>query len=366
VDLFLDHANQSRRSYGNSWQPGPGQDINISSSLLAPSGEEEHPNVEVGDDVVRRRAAFAYLAGLVIVGFAGMQFFRPELNDPPVTADLEAPANVKKILETSCYNCHSNETKLPWFDRIVPAYWIAARDVKQGRARLNFSEIDKLPVAQQKAVLFESVSQIELGAMPLSPYERVHPESVITPEQLGVLKSYLAPAAPLQPPTAAEISATDAQYETWIQTGGATPSVSPAPNGLSFLPDYKNWRAISSTERFDNHTMRQILGNEIAVRAIAENQIHPWPDGAAFAKVAWLEQADEKGTLRPGEFFQVEFMIRDAKKYPGTLGWGWGRWRGAELTPYGKDANFTAECVGCHRPLSGTNYVFTMPIRGRQ
>lgn len=315
---------------------------------------------------MRTGKALAQLAGILGVVFVGIQLVRPDLTNPPITADLDAPGEVKKILETSCYNCHSNETRLPWFDRIVPAYWIAARDVKQGRARLNFSEIGKLPVAQQKATLFESVSQIELGAMPLPAYRRVHPESAIHPEQLAVLKSYLAPAAPLQPSTEADISAADAQYERWIQTGEANPAVSSAPNGVAFLPDYKNWKAISSTDRFDNHTIRQILGNEIAVRAIAENHINPWPDGAAFAKVAWLEQVDEKGSVRAGAFFQVEFMIRDAKKYAGTLGWGWGRWRGAELTPYGRDASFANECVGCHNPLAGTNYVFTMPIRGEQ
>ena len=41
-------------------------------------------------------------------------------------------------------------------------------------------------------------------------------------------------------------------------------------------------------------------------------------------------------------------------------------WRGAELKPYGKDANFVDECVGCHRPLEDTNYVFTEPIRGQR
>ena len=306
------------------------------------------------------------LAGTLGVAFVAIQFIRPALTNPPITADLDAPTDVKKILQTSCYNCHSNETKLPRFDRVVPAYWIAARDVKQGRARLNFSEIGKLPAAQQKAALFESVSQIELGAMPLPAYRRVHPESVIQQEQLGILKSYLAPAVSILPSTDAEISAADVQYKKWVETGGATSAVSPAPNGIAFLPDYKNWKAISSTERFDNHTIRQILGNDIAVRAIAENRINPWPDGAAFAKIAWWEQVDAKGSIRPGAFFQVEFMIRDAQKYAGTLGWGWARWRGAELTPYGKDANFTSECVGCHRPLAGTNYVFTMPIRGQR
>jgi hypothetical protein len=316
-------------------------------------------------EVEKMSRVLAWIVVVLGVVFAGAQFIRPKLTNPPVTADLNVPGDVKQILTTSCYNCHSNETRLPWFDRAVPAYWIAVRDVKRGRARLNFSEIGKLPAAQQKAALFESVSQIELGAMPIPAYKRVHPESVIQPEQLATLKTYLAPAGPLQPSTEAEVSAADTQYQKWILAGATAPVVSPAPNGIAFLPDYKNWKAISSTERFDNRTVRQILGNDIAVRAIAENHINPWPDGAAFAKVAWFEQADERGLVRPGAFFQVEFMIRDAKKYAGTLGWGWARWRGAELAPYGKDASFTNECVGCHSPLAGTNYVFTMPIRGQ-
>jgi Haem-binding domain/Cytochrome P460 len=313
-----------------------------------------------------RFRGLTWIAAILGIAFLGIQFVRPELKNPPVTADLQAPPQVKQILKTSCYNCHSNETRLSWFDEPAPAYWIVVRDVRDGRKRLNFSEIGKLPAAQQKGILFESVSQIELGAMPLPAYKRAHPESVITPQQLATLKQYLAPAAPEGAATGAEIGAADAQYAEWIQAGSATPVVAPAPNGIAFLPEYKNWKAISSTERFDNHTIRQILGNDVAVKAIAEDHINPWPDGAAFAKVAWLERADEKGLVRPGAFFQVEFMIRDTNKYAGTLGWGFARWRGADLKPYGKDESFSSECVGCHKPLADTNYVFTMPIRGQQ
>lgn len=266
--------------------------------------------------------AFVWIAAFSGIIFVALQFIRPELTNSPVTADLDASPEVQQILRTSCYNCHSNETRLPWFDRIVPAYWIAVRDVKAGRKHLNFSEIGKLPTAQQKAALYESASQIELGAMPLPAYKRVHPESIITPEQLALLKKYLTPPDLNLPSSVAEIAAADAQYDKWIEAGHAAQEVAAAPNGVAFLPDYKNWRAISSTERFDNHTMRQILGNDIAVRAIAGNHISPWPDGTAFAKVAWFQQADERGLVRPGAFFQVEFMIRDSKLYASTLGWG--------------------------------------------
>ncbi len=308
----------------------------------------------------------AWTAAILCGAGAGIQFIRPTLTNPVVTADPQAPAEVKDILRTSCYNCHSNETRLSWFDEPAPAYWMVVRDVNQARKRLNFSDLGKLPAAQQKAVLFEAVSQIELGAMPLPAYQHVHSESEVTAEKLAVLKKYLAPAELTEATTAAEAGASDEEYAKWIQQGAPPAQIAPAPNGIEFIPGYKNWKAISSTERVDNHTMRQILGNEVAVTAIEENHIDPWPDGTAFAKVAWLQERDANGLIRPGRFFQVEFMIRDAERYAGTLGWGWARWRGTELKPYGADAAFTAECVGCHNPLRATNYVFTQPIRGEK
>jgi len=237
------------------------------------------------------------------------------------------------------------------------------KDVNDGRKQLNFSEIGRLPAAQQRGILFEAVSNIQMGVMPLPSYLRVHPHAAVTAEQLAVLKAYLSPPAMA---TAAATDTADADYSNWIHAGDVSAHVHPAPNGIAFLRDYKNWKTISSTERFDNNSMREILGNDVAVKAIAEDQIHPWPDGTVFAKVAWLEQPDGKGLVRTGAFYQVEFMIRDSKKYASTLGWGWARWRGADLKPYGKDASFTGECVNCHRPLRSTNYVFTSPIGGQQ
>ena len=313
-----------------------------------------------------RLRIFKRMIALGFALFGALQFARPSLSNPPITADLQAPPEVKQILKNSCYNCHSNETQLSWFDWPVPAYWLVVRDVREGRKHLNFSEIGALPATQQRGFLYESLSQIELGAMPLPAYTRAHPSSVINAEQLAILKNYLKPP-PLGVASPEQIQSADAQYQSWIQAGNAPAShVAPAPNGIEFPSDYKNWIPISSTDRSDNGTMRQILGNEVALKAIAQNHINPWPDGAAFAKVAWLQQKDADGIVHAGSFFQVEFMMRDARKYAATLGWGWSRWRGANLTPYGKDASFTEECVGCHRPLADTNYVFTAPIGAQQ
>jgi hypothetical protein len=316
-----------------------------------------------------RFRAVVWIVVVLGVGFAALQCVRPSLPNPPVTAELQAPPEVKEILRNSCYSCHSNETRLPIYDQVVPAYWLVQHDVKEARQHLNFSEIGKLPPAQQKAMLWEAVNMIQLGAMPLPRYLTVHPGAKVTPQQVEVLRAYLNPPTPTQPAKQEDISAANAQYKQWIamsETSILNRQVKPTLNGIDFLPDYKNWKAISSTERYDNHTMREILGNDIAVKAIAEGHINPWPDGTTFAKVAWTQQPDAQGKVHTGSFIQVEFMIRDSKKYEATKGWGWARWRGMDLKPYGKDAAFSNECISCHEPVRKNDYVYTMPLRGAE
>jgi hypothetical protein len=320
-----------------------------------------------------RLRALIWVGVILGVVFACLQFIRPKLTNPPVTAELQAPAEVKQVLRSSCYNCHSNETKLSWFDEVAPAYWLVTSDVNEARKHVNFSEIGALPAAQQKGILFEAVNQIQLGAMPLPAYLNVHAGAAVTPEALGVLRNYLT--APADAATAAaasakavtDASAADAEYGKWVHARTAPPEVKPEFNGVAYLPDYKNWKAISSTDRFDNHTMREILGNDVAIKAIADGHINPWPDGTAFAKVAWQQsQPDETGVAKTGAFVQVELMIKDATKYASTEGWGFGRWRGTDLKPYGKDATFQNECTGCHAPMAKNDFVYTMPIGGQQ
>ena len=300
------------------------------------------------------RRFFGVVVAVAVLMFLAAQLYRPKIDHPPVTAEIQAPPEVKQILRNSCYHCHSNETRLSWFDQPAPAYWMVARDVRMARAKLNFSEIGALPAAKQRAMLFEAVNMIQLGAMPLPSYRRVHPGAAVTAAQLETLKAYLNPFA--MPAASAAAQAPP------LQTADAAAHAQPELNGLAFFSDYKNWRAISSTDRGDNGTMREILGNDIAVRAIASKQIQPWPDGAAFAKVAWQAVPDAQGVLHPGKFVQVEFMVKGKTKYASTLGWGFGRWLGPELKPYGKDAHFANECVGCHTPVRDNDFVYTMPL----
>ncbi|GAA0541930.1 cytochrome P460 family protein [Chitinophaga japonensis] len=290
-----------------------------------------------------------------------IQFIRPEIGHPPVTGDLEAPPEIKAILERACYDCHSNETKLRWYDQLAPAYWRVAAHVREGREVLNFSAWQSLPPAVQKGKLFESYNQVQAGAMPLADYQLVHPSAKITPAELALLKNYVGSLVSIQPADSAAIAGADKQYRQWTAGALQPGQVQNAPNGIGYIPDYRNWQVVTISDRFDNGTMRVIYGNDIAMKAIRENRTNPWPNGTIFAKAAWKELQDADGQVRTGEFWQVEFMIKDDKKYADTKGWGWARWRGPQLAPYGKHLLFTTECVNCHRPMKDKDYVFTIP-----
>jgi len=299
---------------------------------------------------------------ILIVCLILVQFIRPALDNPPVTRDLQAPPEVKSILERACYDCHSNETKLAWFDKAVPAYWLVASHVKEGRSLLNFSHWDSLSPDQQKGKLFESLNQIVFKEMPLDQYTMFHTSARVSGEDVRVLRKYLASLVPPKLADSAAIGSADDQYAKWIASAGKKTGVKPEPNGFAYIPDYMDWEAISSTERWDNGTMRVIMGNPTAVGAIREGHTNPWPDGTAFAKVAWKELLKPSGEILPGEFLQVEFMLKNKEKYAATGGWGWGRWKGDRLKPYGKDASFATECTHCHQPMHDNDLVFSLPV----
>ena len=79
---------------------------------------------------------------LLLLAVITVQFIQPRFENPPVTADITAPPEVKAILKRACFDCHSNETKLRWFDRISPVSWMVAKDIKDARMLFNFSAME--------------------------------------------------------------------------------------------------------------------------------------------------------------------------------------------------------------------------------
>ena len=297
-----------------------------------------------------------------IIGFVSLQFFQPDLANSPQPPIRIAPTPVGAILKRACFDCHSNQTELRWFDKIAPASWLIASHVKQGRKALNFSTWNQLAASEQKAKLYLSLNDILAAEMPLPSYLMLHPQAKVTVEDIALLKQYLLTLSPRQQTPRAGLGLSVAHQDPAGSLGRPIHQIKPAPNGILYRSDYGNWKAISTTDRFDNGSMRVIYGNAVAVKAIARKQINPWPDGTVFAKVAWKANQDSTGLIRPGDFIQVEFMIKDRRQYADTQGWGWARWKGPDLKPYGQTRLFTHECISCHRPMKDNAFVFTLPL----
>ncbi len=137
-----------------------------------------------------------------------------------------------------------------------------------------------------------------------------------------------------------------------------------SPNGIAYYPDYMKWKVIAPSYREDKGHIRIITGNETAVAALHAGK-NPLPDGSVLAKVAWKAEKHPSfpDATVPGAFVQVEFMVKNATKYKNTGGWGFARFVGNELKPYGKDPGFVNECFQCHMPVANNDYLFTKIVK---
>ena len=128
---------------------------------------------------------------IVIVLFilaVGIQFIPVTRSNPAVVSDFDGPSEVKAILQRSCYDCHSHETEWPWYSHVAPASWLVARDVKEGREHLNFSNWEPL----KEIIWFRSMiyRQIASGQMPPKSYLTIHSGAKVTDEELAALKEW--------------------------------------------------------------------------------------------------------------------------------------------------------------------------------
>ena len=102
----------------------------------------------------------------------------------------KVPANVAAILKVSCYDCHSNNTRYPWYSELQPGAWFMARHIKKGKEELNFDEFNNYSKRRKKAKIKSIISQIEKEEMPLKSYLLLHPDAGLTPNKKKVLLQF--------------------------------------------------------------------------------------------------------------------------------------------------------------------------------
>ena len=127
---------------------------------------------------------------LFLIAFLGIQFLEVDQTNPPVEADIEAPSNIKAIFKKSCYDCHSNETKWPWYSKVAPVSWMISDHVNKGRKQLNFSMWEKYYTADQRRLKEEILEEILNENMPLKNYTFLHPNSILTIDKKNLIKDW--------------------------------------------------------------------------------------------------------------------------------------------------------------------------------
>jgi hypothetical protein len=117
---------------------------------------------------------------ILVIGLLAMQFIPVERSNPLDRGQPAAPPEVETILRRACYDCHSNETRWPWYSRIAPLSFLLVRDVKEGRRELNFSIWNRYEQRRKARKLKEIVKEVEQGDMPPWYYIPVHPDAKLS------------------------------------------------------------------------------------------------------------------------------------------------------------------------------------------
>jgi len=100
--------------------------------------------------------------------------------NPPVVAETPwTSAEARDLAVAACYDCHSNETRWPWYSNVAPMSWLVQRDVDRGRDELNWSEGDD--------DFDDAAEAIADGSMPPRQYLLNHPAARLSDDEEAVL-----------------------------------------------------------------------------------------------------------------------------------------------------------------------------------
>jgi len=134
---------------------------------------------------------------VLLIGFIVMQFMQPARNQSgqvlqtDISPTYAIPENVQTLFKNTCYDCHSNNTNHPWYSMIQPIGWILARDIEDGKAKLNFSELGSLSSRKQISRLQQIENRIKDDTMPLPAYQLLHPSARLTEEEKQLLIGWI-------------------------------------------------------------------------------------------------------------------------------------------------------------------------------
>ena len=126
-----------------------------------------------------------------------IQFVQPARNQSVqastsgIATIINVPENVQAILQRSCYDCHSNNTRYPWYAAIQPGSWWMASHIDEGKGELNFDDFASYSKRRQLSKLKAMQGAIEDESMPLPSYTLIHRDAILSQKNKKLLKDWI-------------------------------------------------------------------------------------------------------------------------------------------------------------------------------
>ena len=134
---------------------------------------------------------------ILLLAFIVIQFFRPAKNKAESISNNDisklyaVPEDVQIILKTSCYDCHSNNTRYPWYNNIQPVAWWLNNHIQDGKKDLNFSEFASYRIRRQYKKLEEINDLVKKDEMPLDSYLWIHKDAKLSEQHKLTLANWV-------------------------------------------------------------------------------------------------------------------------------------------------------------------------------
>jgi hypothetical protein len=123
---------------------------------------------------------------VMLVALLAIQLFHPKKNKAEgpqpnyIGNNFAVPADVKDILAKACNDCHSNNTRYPWYAKLQPVHWWLNNHIVDGKKHINYDEFTNRPLRYQYHKMEETIEMVKEGEMPLDSYTLTHKDAKLT------------------------------------------------------------------------------------------------------------------------------------------------------------------------------------------
>lgn len=137
------------------------------------------------------------IALVLLVCIVGIQFVSTEINQSTVVPKTDfllvknPPRDISTLLVGSCYDCHSNNTNYPWYNKLQPIAWFLENHIADGKEELNFNEWNTYSNRRKNSKLKSIISQIKDDEMPLSSYTFIHKDAKLSKSEKVLIVDYM-------------------------------------------------------------------------------------------------------------------------------------------------------------------------------